>query len=114
MQKLIPMKKAQEMLGVSKMKMYEMVKEGVLSSVPNPLDKRQKLVPVNEVKRLRQQFAPLMAEEIDPEFYQDPDIRRLLRRDAEDALRRRAGGEEFTTLEQLQAELKRARKRVKQ
>jgi len=57
------------------------------------------------VEELRRRFTPLMAEDIDPEFYNDPDVRRLLREDAEAALRDRAAGR-LVSLEELQAELK--------
>ena len=42
-----------EYLGVSRTKVWKLVGEGVLSASTNPLDKREKLVPAGEVRRLK-------------------------------------------------------------
>lgn len=49
-QKLITLGEARERLGVSKVTMARLVKEGRFTVYDNPLDRRQKLVDENEVK----------------------------------------------------------------
>ncbi|MEE9247415.1 MAG: hypothetical protein V3U79_01805 [Dehalococcoidia bacterium] len=41
------------MLGVSKNKMWRLVQEGAIEAIPNPLDKRIKLVKRADVERLQ-------------------------------------------------------------
>ena len=50
----IGLMEAAERLGVSPMTVRRLVREGTLQVHANPLDKRQKLVDVTEVERLRQ------------------------------------------------------------
>ena len=50
---LITLGEAQERLRVSNHTIARLVREGVLKTVPNPLDKRQKLVERDAVERLR-------------------------------------------------------------
>jgi predicted DNA-binding protein (UPF0251 family) len=47
---LIPLKEAAQRLGVSKMTMARLVKEGRFKIYENPLDKREKLVEAREVQ----------------------------------------------------------------
>lgn len=48
-QRLIPLKDARARLGVSKVKMARLVKEGRFVVYENPLDRRQKLVDLDEI-----------------------------------------------------------------
>lgn len=48
-QRLIPLKEAQRRLGISKMTMARLVREGHFQIYLNPLDRRQKLVDVSEI-----------------------------------------------------------------
>ncbi len=50
----IGLMEAAERLGVSPMTIRRLVREGELQVYSNPLDRRQKLVDVEEVERLRQ------------------------------------------------------------
>ena len=50
----IGLMEAAERLGVSPMTVRRLVREGQLQVYPNSLDRRQKLVDVEEVERLRQ------------------------------------------------------------
>jgi excisionase family DNA binding protein len=50
----IGLMEAAERLGVSPMTIRRLVREGELQVYPNPLDRRQKLVDVADVERLRQ------------------------------------------------------------
>ena len=50
---LIPLGEAMRRLGVSNHTIARLVREGYLRTYPNPLDKRQKLVKVDDVERLR-------------------------------------------------------------
>ena len=43
---------AAEYLKVSRTKVWKLIGEGVLSATQNPLDKREKLIPADEVRRL--------------------------------------------------------------
>lgn len=45
---------AADYLGVSRTKVWKLIGEGILSPVTNPLDKRQKLVPAEQIERLAQ------------------------------------------------------------
>lgn len=49
---LITNTEARKLLGVSPIKMAELIREGVLSHWPNPLDKRVKLVSLKQVNNL--------------------------------------------------------------
>jgi Helix-turn-helix domain len=51
----ITMTEAAEQLGVSLVKLRSLVRDGVLPVRDNPLDKRQKLVPVSAVEELQSQ-----------------------------------------------------------
>ncbi len=44
---------AQRELGVSKVKMSKLLREGLLHATPDPLDKRSKLIPRAEVDALK-------------------------------------------------------------
>ena len=50
---LIPLNEAARRLGVSKMTMARLVREGRFTVYENPLDRRQKLVAAREVAALR-------------------------------------------------------------
>jgi hypothetical protein len=50
---LIPVKDARALIGVSHTKMTQLIREGVVSTYPNVLDKREKLVSKAEVMALR-------------------------------------------------------------
>lgn len=50
----ISLREARENLGVSKMKMWRLVKEGTIKTYENPLDKRTKLVRYEDVEKLKQ------------------------------------------------------------
>jgi excisionase family DNA binding protein len=49
---LITLTEARRILGVSRMKVWRLVKDGTLTAISNPLDKRQKLVHRLEVEAL--------------------------------------------------------------
>jgi predicted DNA-binding transcriptional regulator AlpA len=49
---LITLNEARSLLGVSRMKIWRLVKEGSLTAIPNKLDKREKLVSKSEVLSL--------------------------------------------------------------
>ena len=49
---LINLTEAGRILGVSRMKLWRLVKEGTLKAISNPLDKRQKLVSRAQVEAL--------------------------------------------------------------
>ena len=49
----VNMKEAATRLGISHAKMWQLVRNGVLHAEPNPLDRRQKLVRVADIERLR-------------------------------------------------------------
>jgi hypothetical protein len=49
------MRQAAEMLGVSHAKIWQLVKDHVLPAEPNPLDRREKLIRVADIDRLRAQ-----------------------------------------------------------
>ncbi len=53
-EELMTLKEAQEYLGVSRVKIWKLTKEGNLSIYTDPLDKRKKLVPKAEVEKLKQ------------------------------------------------------------
>ena len=48
----ITMKEAQERLGVSSHKMWQLVRDGILPTRPNPLDRREKLIRLTDLERL--------------------------------------------------------------
>ena len=50
---LIPVKDARALIGVSHTKMTQLIREGVIMTYPNVLDKREKLVSKAEVMALR-------------------------------------------------------------
>jgi excisionase family DNA binding protein len=45
---------AAEVLGVSRWKIWKLIDAGELPAEPSPLDRRQKLIPVADVARLKQ------------------------------------------------------------
>ena len=49
----VTMQEAAALLGVSHAKMWQLVKDGVLVTEANPLDRRQKLVLVTDIENLR-------------------------------------------------------------
>jgi len=49
----VTMREAAAMLGVSHAKMWQLVRDGILPAQQNPLDKRQRLIPIAAIKRLR-------------------------------------------------------------
>lgn len=63
-EQLIPVKEAQERLGVSKMTMTRLLREGRFTVTVNPLDRREKLLPVSEVDALAK-FRP--ADKLSPQ-----------------------------------------------
>ena len=50
---LIPVKDARALIGVSHTKMTQLIREGVVRTYPNVLDRREKLVSKAEVMSLR-------------------------------------------------------------
>ena len=50
---LIPVKDARALIGVSHTKMTQLIREGVVTTYPNVLDRREKLVSEAEVLALR-------------------------------------------------------------
>lgn len=50
---LIPVAEARQLLGVSPVKMSQLLKDGVIRHFPDPLDKRVKLVSESEVLALK-------------------------------------------------------------
>ena len=50
---LIPVKDARALVGVSHTKMTQLIRDGVVRTYPNVLDKREKLVSKEEVLALR-------------------------------------------------------------
>ena len=63
---LIPLKEAQEILGVSHTTMARLVKEGRFTIYQNPLDRRQKLVHISEI-RAAARPVPVALEHEEPE-----------------------------------------------
>jgi len=53
MAKLISVKDAAEFLGVSRMKISKMLKSGALVAEVNPLDTREKLIPIEQLELLK-------------------------------------------------------------
>jgi excisionase family DNA binding protein len=53
-EEFMKLKEAQEYLGVSRMKMWRLVKTGLLTVYENPLDRRERLVKREEVGELKQ------------------------------------------------------------
>lgn len=51
--RLITIREARERLGISRVTMARLVKEGHFTIYDNPLDKREKLIPEAEVERVR-------------------------------------------------------------
>lgn len=49
----VTMQKAAAILGVSHSKMWLLVRDGILSARPNPLDRREKLVRLSDVQHLK-------------------------------------------------------------
>jgi excisionase family DNA binding protein len=49
----LTMTEAREYLGVSKPKMWRLVKQGVLPAYSDPLDKRKRLVRKDDIEKLR-------------------------------------------------------------
>jgi hypothetical protein len=49
----VTMREAATFLGVSPTKMWQLVKQGILSTEPNPLDRREKLVRIEDLERIR-------------------------------------------------------------
>ncbi|MDD5700836.1 MAG: helix-turn-helix domain-containing protein [Dehalococcoidales bacterium] len=47
------LKEAREYLGISRVKMTKLVKDGVLKAIPDPLDSRSMLVKKDDVEKLR-------------------------------------------------------------
>lgn len=50
---LIPVKDARNLIGVSHTKMTQLIREGIVTTYPNVLDRREKLVSKAEVMALR-------------------------------------------------------------
>jgi excisionase family DNA binding protein len=53
MQKTVTVTEAAQRLGVSRSKIWSLLREGVLEAERNPLDKRQKLIPVASLQKLQ-------------------------------------------------------------
>ena len=53
MMEMLTVGEAAEYLGVSRTKVWTMVKEGVLMAAQNPLDKREHLIPLHDLQQLR-------------------------------------------------------------
>jgi len=52
-EKFITMTEAQDILGVSRTKMWRLIKDGILNTYSNPLDNRKTLVRLNDVEKLK-------------------------------------------------------------
>ena len=50
----LSMKEAQEHLGASRMKMWRLVQDGILTTFSDPLDRRKRLVRKDDIEKLRQ------------------------------------------------------------
>ena len=50
----LSMKEAQEYLGVSRMKMWRLVKQGIIPAYSDSLDRRKRLVRKEDIEKLRQ------------------------------------------------------------
>lgn len=50
----VTMREAAAILGISPTKMWQLVKQGVLTTHPNPLDRRQKLVRIADLERFQE------------------------------------------------------------
>ena len=57
----VTMREAQEILGVSKFKMWQLVRDGHLTAYQSPVDRRQKLIKRADLDALRRP-APIPAE----------------------------------------------------
>ena len=55
---MLSLSEAREYLGTSRMKIWRLVKEGVLPVFLDPLDKRKRLVRKSDVEKLRQPQRP--------------------------------------------------------
>jgi excisionase family DNA binding protein len=55
MQDTMTIREAAEFLGVSRTKVWSLIKEGRLTATQNPLDKRERLIPGEEIRQLQQQ-----------------------------------------------------------
>lgn len=45
---------AADMLGVSRRRIWDLIRQGSIEAIQNPLDKREKLIPQSEVDRFMQ------------------------------------------------------------
>ena len=57
----VTMREAQQILGVSKFKMWQLVRDGELTAYQSPVDRRQKLIRRSDLEALRRP-APIPAE----------------------------------------------------
>jgi excisionase family DNA binding protein len=53
MQDSVTVSEAARLLGVSRSKIWSLLREGVLTARSNPLDRRERLIAVEEIERLR-------------------------------------------------------------
>lgn len=53
MKEVLTVSEAAEYLGVSRTKMWQLIKEGSLPAAQNPLDKRERLIPSSALEQLR-------------------------------------------------------------
>src|SRR5437588_8405260 len=51
----VTMREAAGLLGVSHAKMWQLVKDGLLPTEPNPLDRREKLIRVADIEHLKEE-----------------------------------------------------------
>lgn len=54
----INLKEAREYLGVSRVKMTKLVKDGSVKAIPDPLDSRSQLVKREDIKKLKLRTKP--------------------------------------------------------
>jgi hypothetical protein len=58
-------------LGVSRTKVWKLLNEGRLSASVNPLDHREKLIPLQQVERLKTSTSPSDSPSVRPRFASD-------------------------------------------
>ena len=53
-QKFMTVKQAADYLGTNRQKISTLIKRGVLTPLGNPMDTRQKLIPVEQIEKMKQ------------------------------------------------------------
>lgn len=54
----VTMREAAALLGVSNTQIWRLVRDGILQATPNPRDRREKLIRLTDVERLRDESRP--------------------------------------------------------